>query len=154
MSALGRLLTFLRRASIQSMRFAVALSVLALSSAAFGQRVKTPSESDKVLSPAFRACFLDKDAPLNAESYPCLDREYHRLDALLTHEYRRALAKQPNDAAKRRLQQNERSWWRIRFRHCKDEVGDFRGSTATVINEFCEIEALAKRIVVLRHYGP
>jgi uncharacterized protein YecT (DUF1311 family) len=136
------------------MRVVVTIAALALGSAGLGQRVKAPDESDKVLSPAFRACFLEKNAPLSAESYPCLDREYRRLDAVLTREYRRAFAGQRNDTARRRLEQNERSWWRSRFRHCKDEVGDFRGSTATVINEFCEIEALAKRIVVLRHYGP
>ena len=107
-----------------------------------------------VLSPTFRACFLDKDAPLNAEAYPCLDQEYHRLDAVLTQEYRAALARLADNAGRQRLQQNERLWWRKRFRHCKDEVGDLRGSTATVINENCEIDAVARRIAWLRHYGP
>jgi uncharacterized protein YecT (DUF1311 family) len=109
--------------------------------------------AESVLSPAFRTCFLDKDAPLNAESYDCLDREYHRLDRLLMSEYGAALARQPNEASKRRLQQDQRSWLRARFRHCKDEVGDLRGATAVVVNENCEINALAERIVRLRHSG-
>jgi len=125
----------------------------AIGSTAFSQDVSvSEKEANAVLSPAFRACFLDKDAPLNAESYPCLDREYHRLDAVLTNEYRAALARQHDDLARRRLQSSERRWWRTRFKHCKDDVRDFRGSTATVINEFCEIEALAKRIVQLKHH--
>src|SRR4051794_23706770 len=112
----------------------------------------TDKEAAAVLSPAFDECF-GKDAPLNAESYGCLDREYHRLDALLTKEYRAALARQPTAVARSRLQSDERSWWRTRFRHCRDEVGDLSGSTATVVNEFCEIYALARRIVRLRRYG-
>jgi uncharacterized protein YecT (DUF1311 family) len=109
-------------------------------------------EAESVLSPEFRRCF-GKDAPLNAESYACLDREYHRLDRLLTSEYSAALARLPNEAARQRLQHDERTWRRTRFRHCKDEVGDLRGSTAAVVNENCEIYALAGRIVRLRHYG-
>lgn len=102
-----------------------------------------------VLSSAFRKCF-GPDAPLNAESYDCLDTEYHRLDALLTSEYKAALARQPDDAARARLTAAERNWWRTRFAHCKDDVGDMQGSTATVINESCEIDTLAERIVALR----
>jgi uncharacterized protein YecT (DUF1311 family) len=109
------------------------------------------NEAKAILSPAFRACF-GADAPLNAESYDCLDREYHRLEALLTRDYRAALARLPDDAARRRLEANERSWWRTRFRHCRDDVGDLRGATARVINESCEIDTLAERIVRLRHY--
>ena len=108
-------------------------------------------EADAVLSRTFRVCF-GKDAPLNAESYGCLDREYHRLDALLTTEYRAALARQPDDTARMRLKRDQHSWWRIRFRHCRDEVGDLSGSTARVVNESCEIVALAQRIVRLRHH--
>ena len=108
-------------------------------------------EADAVLSQTFRVCF-GKDAPLNAESYGCLDREYHRLDALLTKEYRAALARQPDETARMRLKRDQHNWWRIRFRHCRDEVGDLRGSTARVVNESCEIDALAQRIVRLRRY--
>lgn len=111
----------------------------------------TAQEIAAVLSADFRTCF-GKDAPLNAESYDCLDREYRRLDALLTAEYRAALARQPGDVARQRLIQDERKWWRGRFNHCRDEVADLRGSTAAVINQNCEIDALAHRIVELRHY--
>lgn len=111
-----------------------------------------PDEAASVLSSNFRKCFAPA-APLNTESYDCLDQEYRRLDGLLTLEYRAALARQPNEAAKQRLQRDERKWWRARFRHCADEVGDLRGSTARVVNESCEIDALAERIVRLRHYG-
>ena len=89
---------------------------------------------------------------MNAESYDCLDREYRRLDALLTKEYRAALARQLDAAARTRLTRDEQKWWRTRFKHCRDEVGDLRGSTAAVINQNCEIDALARRIVRLRHY--
>ena len=134
-------------------RFLPMILLIAISGLAAAQDGKvTTKEADSVLSPTFRACF-GKDAPLNAESYGCLDREYRRLDALLSKEYRAALARQPDEAAMRRLQRDERNWWRTRFRHCKDEVGDFRGSTATVINENCENDALAQRIVWLQHYG-
>jgi uncharacterized protein YecT (DUF1311 family) len=105
--------------------------------------------ADSLLSSEFRRCF-GKDAPLNAESYGCFDREYHRLDRVLAAEYRAALARQPDAAARQRLQRNQRAWLGKRFRHCKDDVGDFRGSTATVINENCEIDALAARIAWLR----
>lgn len=105
-----------------------------------------------VLSVDFRACF-GTDSPLNAKSYDCLDREYRRLDALLTKEYRAALARQPDEVTRNHLTKNERRWWRTRFDHCADEVGGLRGSTATVINEECEIDALAKRIAELRQYG-
>ena len=108
-------------------------------------------EAANVLSSEFQTCF-GKDAPLNAESYDCLDREYHRLDAVLKREYRAALARQRDETARQRLQKDERSWWRRRFRHCPDEVGDLGGSTATVLNENCEIHALAARIVSLRRY--
>lgn len=107
-----------------------------------------------VLSPAFRACFLKGEARLNAATFPCLDREYQRLDAILAREYRAALARQPDDPGRTRLEKSERIWWRMRFGHCKDEVGDLKGSTAAVINESCEIDALAKRVAWLRHYGP
>lgn len=110
-------------------------------------------EAHAVLSPTFRACF-GKDAPLDAESYGCLDREYRRLNDLLTKEYRTALARQVGDTSRKRLQWDERTWWRTRFDHCRDEVGDLNGSTATVVNESCEIDTLAKRIVRLRHYRP
>jgi uncharacterized protein YecT (DUF1311 family) len=126
--------------------------LLAFNGAATAQGAKAAAkEADAVLSPTFRACF-GKDAPLNAESYGCLDREYHRLDALLTKEYRAALGRQPDETARMRLKRNEQNWWRTRFRHCRDEVGDLRGSTARVVNESCEIDALAQRIVRLRHY--
>jgi uncharacterized protein YecT (DUF1311 family) len=113
----------------------------------------TAQEAHAVLSPTFRACF-GKDAPLNAASYGCLDREYRRLNDLLTKEYRAALARQVDDASRDRLTRDERMWWRIRFNHCRDEVGDLNGSTARVVNESCEIDTLAERIVKLRHYGP
>lgn len=105
-----------------------------------------------VLSADFQTCF-GPDAPLNAESYACLDREYRRLDALLTDEYRAALSRQPDDHARARLTQDERKWWGMRFKHCREEVGDLRGSTAAVINQNCEIDALADRITALRRYG-
>ena len=108
-------------------------------------------EIEAILSSEFRTCF-GPNAPLDAESYDCLDREYRRLDAVLTKEYRAALKRQPNEAAQQRLERDERRWWRSRFHHCKDEVGDLSGSTATVVNQNCEIEALAKRIMVLRSY--
>jgi uncharacterized protein YecT (DUF1311 family) len=128
------------------------LALTCIEAVTVGEVTAAPqTEADRLLSPEFRKCF-GKDAPLNAESYDCLDREYHRVDALLTNEYRAALARQPNDAARRRLQQGERNWWRVRFRHCRDEVGDMGGSTAAVLNENCEIETLAQRIVSLRHY--
>jgi uncharacterized protein YecT (DUF1311 family) len=111
---------------------------------------RAPDEAAAVLSPEFHRCF-GKDAPLDGDSYPCLDREYHRLDALLTAEYRAALMRQPDAAARQRLQRDERQWWRIRFRHCRDDVGDLSGSTAAVVNEYCEIDTLARRIVRLRH---
>jgi|SRR5207253_6218625 len=78
----------------------------------------TDKETAAVLSPAFGECF-GKDAPLNAESYGCLDREYHRLDALLTNEYRDALARQRTAVSRSRLQSDERKWWRTRFHHCR-----------------------------------
>lgn len=112
----------------------------------------TSREAKEVLSADFRNCF-GPNAPLDAESYDCLDREFRRLGSVLTKEYRAALALQPNNAARTRLVQDERKWWRIRFKHCRDDVGDLRGSTAAVINQNCEIEALARRIVGLRHYG-
>jgi uncharacterized protein YecT (DUF1311 family) len=135
-------------------RHFLALVLLATISAAAASQATDSStdEASRVLSADFRKCF-GKDAPLNAESYDCLDREYRRLDALLIKEYRSALDRQSNDTGRRKLTQDERRWWRIRFRHCRDEVGDFRGSTAAVINQNCEIEALAQRIVELRHYG-
>lgn len=106
---------------------------------------------ETVLSAEFRECF-GPEAPLNAESYGCLDQEYKRLDALLSKDYRSALARQRDDAARRRLQNDQRRWWGSRFRHCKDEVGDLRGSTAAVVNELCEINAVAKRVIVLRRF--
>lgn len=109
----------------------------------------TAKEAAALLSPTFRACF-GKDAPLDATSYGCLDREYHRLDALLTAEYRAALARQADDASRKRIEREEQKWLRTRFRHCREEVGDFRGATAAVINENCEIDTLAQRIVRLR----
>ena len=123
--------------------------------ASSGAAKADPSKSNEaasVLSSTFRACF-GPDAPLNAESYDCLDQEYRRLDGVLTFEYRAALARQPNEAARQQLQRDERKWWRTRFQHCADEVGDLGGSTARVVNENCEIDALAERIVALRHYG-
>ena len=107
-------------------------------------------EARTVLSSTFLICF-GPDAPLNAESYSCLDTEYHRLDALLTTEYKAALARQPTEPARNRLLADERNWWRTRFEHCRDDVGDLSGSTATVVNESCEIDTLAERIVRLRH---
>src|SRR4051812_13867532 len=103
-------------------RYLLAISILF---GPFGAATATvvPTEADKVLSPEFRRCF-GKDAPLNAESYPCLDREYRRLETVLTREYSEALARQSDETARHRLKQQERVWWRKRFRHCKDDVGD------------------------------
>ncbi len=95
----------------------------------------TDTEAKAVLSPAFRTCF-GPDAPLDAESYDCVDTEYRRLDALLTMEYRAALARQQSELTRNRLLSDERNWWRTRFDYCRGEVGDLRGSTATVVNEF------------------
>ena len=102
-----------------------------------------------VLSPTYKACF-GPNAPLDADSYGCLDAEYHRLDALLTQEYKSALARQPNDAARKSVEQDERLWWHTRFRACDKDASEFNGSTATVIHESCEIDALAQRILKLR----
>ena len=86
--------------------------LLAFNGAATAQGSKAAAkEADAVLSPTFHACF-GKEAPLNAGSYGCLDREYHRLDALLTKEYRAALARQPDEPARMRLRKDEQNWWR------------------------------------------
>jgi uncharacterized protein YecT (DUF1311 family) len=104
----------------------VTFAMLVIGTTADARDSKTPArEATGVLSSEFRQCF-GPDAPLDAESYGCLDREYRRLDALLTNEYRAALARQPKDAAREKLIRDERRWWRIRFRHCKGEVGDLR----------------------------
>lgn len=141
-----------RLCSVTTCAFASVFVAALFACAATAQaRNVTAREAEAVLSPTFHACF-GADAPLNAESYSCLDREYHRLDALLTSEYRSALARLPDKAARGRLRQDERSWWRTRFRPCRNEVGDLRGSTAAVVNESCEIDTLARRIVWLRRY--
>lgn len=114
--------------------------------------VETSKEAEAVKSSKYKKCF-GPGAPLDSESFDCLDAEYHRLDAILIKEYPATLARLPNDAEKQRLEQSERNWRRTRFRHCKDEVGDVRGSTGAVVNEDCEIDALAQHIVWLRHYG-
>jgi uncharacterized protein YecT (DUF1311 family) len=121
--------------------FSIAMMALAGSAAAAQpappRSVILEEAAADLLSRQFRACFIERDAPLNAESYACLDREYHRLEAVLTREYRAALARQPDDVGREHLQKNERAWWRTLFKHCKDEIGDMRGSTATVMNENC-----------------
>jgi uncharacterized protein YecT (DUF1311 family) len=138
---------------MRSLYFGPLIVALTFSGVAPAQKVSVSAkEADAVLSPTFRMCF-GKDAPLNAESYDCLDREYHRLDGLLTKEYRAALARQPDGASRKSLQLDEQKWWQTRFRHCRDEVGDLGGSTATVVNGSCEIDTLAQRIVRLRHYA-
>ena len=135
-------------------RFVIVLASLSL--AAFAASAKDTEENARevagVLSAEYRSCF-GQGAPLNAEAYDCLDREYRRLEALLTAEYRAALARQPDESARARLTLDERRWWRSRFRHCEDETGDLQGSTAAVIHQHCEIDALADRIVELRHYS-
>lgn len=130
----------------------ISLLIMLLNGEASAESAQVRSkEVDAVLSAPFHRCFLVKEAPLNGESYDCLDREYHRLDAVLTREYRAALARQPNRDTRAQLQRDERKWWRTRFDHCRDEVGDLGGSTGAVVNEFCEIMTLARRIVTLRH---
>ena len=130
----------------------VVILLLAFNDAAAAQKAQgTAKEAAAILSPRFRQCF-GKDAPLNAASYDCLDREYHRLDAVLTTVYRAALTRQAAESSRKRLQRDEQNWWRTRFRHCRDDVGDLSGSTAAVVNELCEIDTLAQRIVRLRHY--
>ena len=115
--------------------------------------IQQPEEGSKsILSPAYRACF-GADSPLDAESYGCLDTEYHRLQTIFTQEYRSTLSRQANDPARNSLRQDESRWWRIRFRSCDKDAAEFSGSTATVIHESCEINALAQRIFTLRHYG-
>jgi uncharacterized protein YecT (DUF1311 family) len=109
-------------------------------------------EAGNLLSPEYRACMFSDDSPLDASRYDCLDDEYRRLDALLTQEYRAALARQPNDSARRGLERSERQWWRTRFDECEDAVADLGGATAAVIREACAIDVLARRVVSLRRY--
>jgi uncharacterized protein YecT (DUF1311 family) len=120
--------------------------------AAQSEKSARAQEAIDLQSPEYRACMFADDSPLDASRYDCLDREFHRLDTLLTQEYRAALARQPDDGARLRLEGLERKWWRTRFDECKGAAGDLRGSTAAVIVEMCEIDVLADRIVWLRHY--
>lgn len=130
------------------------LCAVALLPLASGVPAETRKSADpsSVLSSSYRTCF-GPDAPLSAESYGCLDEEYHRLEGVLAFEFRTALSRQTNEAARQHLQRDERRWWRLRFRHCAAEVSDLRGATARVVNESCEIDALAARIITLRNYG-
>jgi len=144
----------LTRTAPASLAFAAFLATWPLPASAQPSDPDLPQEARDLLSAEYRACLFSEDSPLDASRYPCLDNEYRRLDAMLTHEYRAALARQPDEAGRQRIERLERQWWRTRFAACDDAAADLGGSTAAVIHEACEIHVLAERILWLQRYRP
>lgn len=132
-------------------RLAAAALILGGMASALAAKPSTP-EIEAVYSPQFRSC-IDKSGGVTLYMRNCSAAESDRLDKTLNRDYRAALARLPNTAARERLRQSQRRWLRTRYDHCAAEAEPEQGGTLwLIIMDSCGLQAVAERIVWLRHY--
>ena len=83
----------------------------------------------------------------------CAHEELARLDQILNHTWRDAMARLPNKTARSALRRQQRDWLRTRWAECDERVeesGVAGSESAILIYAGCQIEVVARRISVLR----
>lgn len=132
------------------MRIVVAVLV-SVSATVVMARPSTP-EIQAEYSQEYHAC-ADASDGVTSELRACSAAEHARLDVKLNREYRAALARLPNRSARETLRRSERAWLRNRYDHCAEEAEEERGGTLwLILMDSCSLEAVAARVVWLRHY--
>ena len=111
------------------------------------------AEIEATFNPELAKC-MDAAGGVTVEMRNCSAAELDRLDVVLNREYRAAMARLPSTAAKSRLRRDERTWLRVRHKHCASEAAPEEGGTLWLIMmDQCGLGVVAERIVWLRHYN-